>query len=100
MHVYRERKERGGPIVSLSYIPIIGYMATAFTVVSFVPQVVRTARTKKTTDLSLAYFAVFSLANVFWIAYGSLIASFPLIVGNAILFCLAMALVVMKLRYK
>lgn len=45
----------------------LGYVAGALTVTSFLPQVIRTWRTKRTTDLSLGMFALLVTASTLWV---------------------------------
>ncbi len=79
---------------------IIGICAASLTTVSLLPQVFKTHRTKQTRDLSLGMFVVFITGLFFWLAYGVLIKSIPIILGNIITTSLAVYLLVMKLKYK
>jgi len=80
--------------------PYIGYLAGALTVVSFLPQVLRTWRTKRTQDLSVRTFLLIIAAGVLWITYGTLASDWPVIATNVGMVALNGAILVAKLRYR
>ncbi len=78
----------------------IGYVAGVLTVVSFLPQVIRTWRTKETKDLSFGMFALLITAGALWITYGALSTDWPVVatnVGTVILNC---AILAAKIRFR
>jgi MtN3 and saliva related transmembrane protein len=80
-------------------IQYLGYFAGSLTVVSFLPQVIRTWRTRQTRDLSLGMFALLVTASSLWILYGFMIGSWPVIATNIGMVALNGALVTAKVRY-
>lgn len=81
-------------------IHILGYLAGMVTVASFVPQVLRTWRTRQTHDLSFAMFALLVTAGLLWIAYGVANADWPVVATNVGMVALNGLLVAAKLRYR
>lgn len=77
----------------------LGYIAAILTTVAFVPQAVKTIRTRDTRAISLGMYAVFTLGVVFWFAYGLSLRSWPMIVSNAVTFVLAATVLGLKLRH-
>jgi MtN3 and saliva related transmembrane protein len=77
----------------------LGYLAGFLTVASFVPQVIRTWRTKQTDALSLRTFLLIITSGVAWITYGVLRRDAPVIITNAGLVALNLAILTAKLRY-
>ena len=77
----------------------IGSAAAVCTTISFVPQLVRVWRRKSAWDISLTMFLLFSMGVALWLVYGLLIASYPVIAANAVTLTLAVAILVLKLRY-
>lgn len=49
---------------------IIGYVAGVLTLLGYLPQTIKTIRTKRTKDLSLATFSIIGLSAVSWTVYG------------------------------
>jgi MtN3 and saliva related transmembrane protein len=80
-------------------IHYLGYFAGSLTVLSFLPQVIRTWRTRQTRDLSLGMFALLVTASSLWILYGAIIGSWPVIVTNIGMVALNGALATAKLRF-
>jgi len=78
---------------------LVGYFAGFLTTVSFVPQVLKTWKSKSASDLSLGMFSAFSLGVLCWLIYGVLLGEFPMIFWNAVTLIFALALLVMKLKF-
>lgn len=78
----------------------IGTAAACLTTVSFVPQAWQTFRTRNVSGISLGMYSLFTVGVALWLVYGVLIASWPIIIANAITTSLALAILVMKLRYR
>lgn len=78
---------------------LVGYFAGFLTTVAFVPQVLKTWKSKSASDLSVGMFSVFSVGVLCWLIYGILLAEVPMILWNAVTLILALALLVMKLKF-
>lgn len=81
-------------------IQYLGYFAGALTVFSFLPQVVRAWRTRRTTDLSFATFALLITASSLWMFYGAWNRDWPVLITNAGMVALNGLLAIAKVRYK
>jgi len=79
-------------------IDAIGYAAAALTTFAFVPQVVKSWRTRSTGDLSSTMLLVFTVGILLWLIYGIGTGSMPVILANAITLMLSATLVALKLR--
>lgn len=77
----------------------MGTVAAILTTASFVPQALRIVRTRDTRSLSLPMYLVFTAGVGFWLGYGLVLMSWPMIVANGITFMLAATIVFLKLRY-
>ncbi|MCX6691107.1 MAG: SemiSWEET transporter [Methanoregula sp.] len=81
-------------------ITLTGYIAGTLTTISFLPQVIRSWKTKSTHDISFAMLALFGLGMLLWATYGFWLNSLPIILANVITFGLIIVLLAMKIRYK
>jgi len=79
---------------------LLGFAAGTLTTAAFVPQVLKTWRTRSTEDISLGMFAVFAMGVSLWLVYGIYVDSLPIVLANGITLALAGAMVVFKLRFK
>ena len=77
-----------------------GYVAATLTTVAFIPQAVKTLKTKDTRSISLGMYIVFTVGVGFWLLYGLYLHSLPMIVSNVITFGLAAAILAMKVRWR
>ena len=78
---------------------LIGYLAATLTTCSFLPQALHTFRTHDVSGISLGMYSTFTLGVALWLAYGVVLAAWPIVVANAITLALAGAILGMKLRY-
>lgn len=79
---------------------LIGAAAGTLTTAAFVPQVLKTWRAKSAKDLSLGTFSLFSLGVLLWLTYGLWTRDLAVTVSNALTLLLALAMLVMKIRFK
>jgi MtN3 and saliva related transmembrane protein len=75
---------------------LIGSVAGTLTTLSFLPQVLKTYRSRSAKDISLVMFLLFSLGVFLWLLYGLSIQSMPIIISNFITLVLSLSILVMK----
>jgi MtN3 and saliva related transmembrane protein len=78
---------------------LVGYMAAALTTGAFVPQAVKTIRTRETHAISFWMYVAFTLGIALWFVYGVALGSWPIIAANGVSFMLAVTILVLKVRY-
>jgi MtN3 and saliva related transmembrane protein len=79
---------------------ILGYTASAVTVFTFLPQVIKTWKEKSAKSVSLNMFLIAVANEILWIAYGIQINNMVIIVTNVVMMCMASIMIYLKLRYK
>jgi len=84
----------------MDLINLIGSVAAVCSTASFLPQAVRTIKTKNTEGISLEMYSILILGVGLWLTYGILIKSLPIILANAITLILTSTIFVLKLKYK
>ena len=77
---------------------VVGSMAGTLTTLAFVPQVIKTLRSRSTRDISLTMWASFSLGVALWLAYGLMTGAMPVILSNLITLVLASTVLWIKVR--
>jgi MtN3 and saliva related transmembrane protein len=83
-----------------SVVELIGYSAGVLTTLAFVPQVVKSSRSKSVGDLSFLTLGTFIVGAFLWLVYGLALRSAPMIAANATTLVLIGLLVGLKLRHK
>ena len=63
---------------------VFGYFAAFFTAVSFLPQAIKTVRTRETGGLSLLTYLFLFLGSLSWFIYGLYLTDYPLMVTNSL----------------
>lgn len=78
---------------------IFGFLAATLTTASFIPQALHTFRTKDVRGISLGMYSAFTTGVALWLVYGWMLGEMPIVIANAITLSLALAILIMKLRY-
>jgi MtN3 and saliva related transmembrane protein len=78
---------------------LIGIAAGCCTTASFVPQVVRTWRTRSVGDISLRMYLLLCVGVLLWLFYGALVGSVAVLAANAVTLLLAASVLGMKLVF-
>ena len=81
-------------------IEFFGYFAAILTTAAFLPQLIKTLKTKKADDVSLLTLIMFLCGLVFWIIYGYSISSLPVLVANIITLILNIFILISKIYYE
>lgn len=76
---------------------IFGWLATAASTTSFVPQAWKIIKTRETDDISRLMYMVTVFGFACWTIYGALLDEWPIIVTNSICLTLSAFILVMKL---
>jgi MtN3 and saliva related transmembrane protein len=84
----------------MDYSSIIGHLAAFLTTVSFLPQAIKTIRSRETEQLSLVMYIMFVSGVILWTCYGVAIDSWPIIIGNVVTLLLSGTILVYKLLEK
>ena len=80
-------------------IEFFGYFAAILTTAAFLPQLIKTLKTKKADDVSSITLIMFICGVVSWIIYGYKISSAPILIANIITFLLNSFILISKIYY-
>jgi MtN3 and saliva related transmembrane protein len=78
----------------------IGIIAACCTSLAFIPQALKTIRTKDTSGISLQMYGLFTFGTFMWLVYGIALHNVPVMAANAVTLLFALVILVYKLRYK
>jgi MtN3 and saliva related transmembrane protein len=84
----------------MSAIEILGYTAGTISSLTFLPQVIKTWRSKSASDISLLMFLFATTSVIAWLIYGILIRNGSIIYTNATILVLSSVMLYFKLRFK
>lgn len=80
-------------------INVLGTLAAACSMASFLPQVIKIWREKAAKEVSLRMYVVTVAGFTLWTVYGVMLKSWPLVGSNLICLGLSAAILVLKLKY-
>jgi len=78
---------------------VIGLVAGTLPTAAFLPQVIKTWRSRSAADLSLAMLLIFLFGIALWTWYGVSIQSWPIILANVATIVLVVFILAMKWSY-
>ncbi len=84
----------------MSGMTVLGLTAASCSTLAFLPQVVKTWRTRSTHDISQAMFILIVTGAVLWLGYGILQRDLPIIAANIATLMLTSVILYLKLRYR
>lgn len=77
----------------------IGLAAATLTTGAFVPQVVRSWRTRDTRAISLPMYSIFTGGIGLWLVYGLVLRDLPITLANSVTLLLALIVLALKLKH-
>ena len=80
-------------------IEILGYISATITTIAFLPQIIKTLKTKSAKDVSMGMFVLFTVGVFLWVVYGFLTGTKPVLIANIVIFCLAVTQILLKIKY-
>ena len=80
-------------------IEFFGYFAAILTTLAFLPQLIKTLKTKKAEDVSLITLIMFLTGVLSWIIYGYKISSTPILLANLLTFILNLLILIFKITF-
>lgn len=84
----------------MNSVQLLGLAAGGLTTAAFLPQVIKTWKSRSAKDLSLGMFSLFCLGVFLWLVYGIIVRDIPVIAANLLTLMLASTLLFFKLRFK
>jgi len=80
-------------------VELVGFAAATLTTAAFLPQALKTWRSRDTAGLSLGMYGLFTLGIALWFCYGLLLGSWPMIIANLVTLVLSLLILALKLRH-
>lgn len=86
-------------VLEMNYVDIIGYVAGLLVLLSLIPQIIKSWKTKSTKDISLLRYIIYIIGIIMWLIYGIILVNGPMIIANSISLVLASSILYLKLKY-
>ena len=79
---------------------IIGMTGAALTTCCFIPQAIKTVKSRDTRGISAWMYGIFSAGVFCWLIYGFMLSNLPMILANGVTLPLALTILYVKLKEK
>lgn len=83
----------------MELITLVGLTASILVTVAYIPEVVKTIRTKETRDLALSWIVTLDLGQVLYLIYSLAIMNIPVIITSSSGVVTCTILLVYKMKY-
>jgi MtN3 and saliva related transmembrane protein len=78
----------------------VGLIAGLLTTLAFLPQLLKTWRSRSAKDISLEWLVTFTVGIALWLIYGILIGALPVILSNSITLVLTLLILYFKIKFR
>ncbi|HWJ25259.1 MAG TPA: SemiSWEET transporter [Flavisolibacter sp.] len=84
----------------MTAIDILGMTAGSITAITFLPQVIKTWKTKSAGDISMLMFTFATISVIMWLVYGIILKALPIIYTNSLVLINSLIMLYFKFRFK
>lgn len=84
----------------MNAVTILGLAAAFCTTASFLPQAIKTIKTKDTSGISLYMYFLFAFGTLLWFLYGIFSKNVPIIAANGITLVFTIIILFYKIKFK
>jgi len=81
-------------------ITLLGLIAGTLTTAGFLPQLIKAWKSHSTKDISLLMYVIICTGILLWLIFGLCIGSLPVIVANAATLLIAIAILILKIKFR
>jgi MtN3 and saliva related transmembrane protein len=81
----------------MNIVGYVGSFAATCTTIAFIPQAIKSYRTRDLSGISLPMYTIFTLGVALWLVYGLLKQDWPIIIANTITVALSAMIMVLKI---
>lgn len=86
--------------MEFDFITTLGLTAGLLTTIAYLPQVIKTWKSKSANDLSWSMLITLCIGIILWLVYGFSVGDVPIITANVVTLILASVILGLKIRYK
>jgi len=81
------------------WVDVLGYFAGILVVISLLPQVVKSWKTKSTRDISVYRYVIYVIGLILWVTYAFIIGNGPVGIMNGLGLILALSILYLKIKH-
>ncbi len=84
----------------MNWITVLGLAAAACTTISFLPQAIKTIKSKRAKDISPGMYSILTIGVFLWLLYGIIIKDLPIMIANGITLLLTTTILFLVIKHK
>ncbi len=84
----------------MTALQILGMTAGSISAITFLPQVIKTWKTKSANDISLLMFTFATISVIMWLIYGIILQDIPIIYTNSLVLVCSLIMLYFKYRFR
>lgn len=84
----------------MNWIELMGHTGSLLSSLTFIPQVYKVWKTRRTQDLSLTMMLIVFTSTIVWVVYGIGLMLWPVIICNSFICLLSLLLIYFKLSFE
>jgi MtN3 and saliva related transmembrane protein len=84
----------------MTALDLLGMTAGCISSITFLPQVIKTWKTRSATDISLLMFTFATISVIMWLVYGIILGNIPIIFTNAMVLLFSLIMLYLKYRFR
>ena len=84
----------------MTALQILGMTAGSISAITFLPQVIKTWKTKSANDISLLMFTFATISVIMWLIYGIILEDIPIIYTNSLVLVCSLIMLYFKYRFR
>jgi MtN3 and saliva related transmembrane protein len=81
-------------------IDAIGYAAGILAMITFLPQIFKTMRTRRSADISMTMLLLTLATNLLYVAYGAMLRLYPIVIMVGIMSCTVVLQIMLTIKYR
>ena len=82
----------------MELVTVMGSIAATLTTISFLPQSIKTIKTKNTQGISIWMYLLFNIGIIAWLIYGVILKEIPIIIANSITVMLTIPILIITIK--
>lgn len=86
--------------MELDFITTLGLIAGTLTTIAYLPQLIKTWRSKSANDLSWSMLITLVVGIILWLVYAVYVQDLPVLLANVVTLILSSIILVLKIRYR
>lgn len=84
----------------MNFTTLLGLAAATFTTGAFLPQMIKTLKSKSAKDVSFGMLLTYCIGVFLWLVYGICLQALPIILANLLTLIFNLIIVMLKMKYK